>query len=73
MELGRLVHVGRTGPFGGRAHLVVAAVVVVVVIGRVYHSTAATFVGGDESCLLLLCCLDLCYKLGAAALCEHGI
>ena len=69
LQLGRLVHLGRPGPFEGRAHLVV-----VVVAGRVYHSTTATCVRGDQSCLLLLCCPDLCCSGGgAAALCEHGI
>ena len=73
LQLGRLVHLGRPGPFGGRAHPGAGAVAGVVVAGRVYHSTTATFVRGDESCLLLLCCPDLRYSGGAAALCEHGI
>ena len=72
LQLGRLVHLGRPGPFGGRAHPGVV-VVVVVVVGRVHHSTTATFVRGDLSCLLLLCCPDLCHSGGAAAPCEHGI
>ena len=42
MELGRLVHVGRPGAFGDRAHVVVAAAVVVVVVVVVILSAVCT-------------------------------